>query len=179
MQVIMAVWRVSNELVFHLCMHGKAIILVVQYPAAGVPDGFGVDVAKRAGDRVVRPENGEVSRFEQRKVKGWKWTCMPKEIKKCTWGLCRRCRSGGGGRWHRGWQWRSHAKLKALVKLELKGWAGRWAEHKKRARLVRKNHPKSASCHVGYVMRVGRYLKGWEESLALQNDLHRRLDMAA
>ena len=41
----------SNELVFHLCMRGKAIILVGQYPAAGVPDGFGNDVAKRAGER--------------------------------------------------------------------------------------------------------------------------------
>ena len=37
---------------FHLCMRGKAIILVGQYPAAGAPDGFGDDVAKRAGDRV-------------------------------------------------------------------------------------------------------------------------------
>jgi len=50
--VIMAVRRESNELVFHLCMRGEAIILVGQYPAAGVLDDFGGDVAKRAGDRV-------------------------------------------------------------------------------------------------------------------------------
>jgi len=33
-------------------MRGEAIILVGQYPAAGVPDSFGDDVATRAGDRV-------------------------------------------------------------------------------------------------------------------------------
>jgi len=112
----------------------------------------------------------------------WLWLCGEREEIKCTCGLCRRCSGGGGSWWHwgrSGWQWQCNAKLKAIVKLELKGWAGRWAEHKKRDRLVRKNHPKSTSCHIGYVMRVGRHLKGREESLALQNDLHRRLDMAA
>jgi len=33
-------------------MRGEAIILVGQYPAAGVPDSFGDDVATRAGARV-------------------------------------------------------------------------------------------------------------------------------
>ena len=37
---------------FYLCMHGEAIILVGQYPAAGVLDDFRDDVATRAGDRV-------------------------------------------------------------------------------------------------------------------------------
>jgi len=73
-------------------MRGKAIILVGQYPAAGIPDGFRDDVAKRAGDRVVRPENREVSLFEQRKVKGGKWTCMPKP----TMAMSRRGRWRGG-----------------------------------------------------------------------------------
>ena len=45
--MMMAMRRESNELVFCLCMHVEAIVLVNQFPVAGVFDDFGSDVAKR------------------------------------------------------------------------------------------------------------------------------------
>ena len=62
----------SSELVFHLCMRGRAIILVGQYPAAGVPDVFGDDVAKRAGDR-VSSSSGERKSFSLWTKEGQGW----------------------------------------------------------------------------------------------------------
>jgi len=43
--------RERNLLVFHLCILGQALILMGQYPVAGVLDDFGDDVTKKACQR--------------------------------------------------------------------------------------------------------------------------------